>query len=77
MSFHLGRLLFIAGVILAALGLLLMASQKWPFSSLGRLPGDIQYHGKSVQFYFPVVTCLVLSVVVTLILWVISFFTKK
>ncbi len=67
-----GKILIIAGVIFLVLGLLLMAGSKFSFFGLGRLPGDITYKGKNVTFYFPIVTSLVLSVVLTLVLWLIS-----
>jgi hypothetical protein len=76
-SLQLGRLLVIAGIIFVAVGLVLMAGSKLSFLGLGRLPGDIAYKGKNVQFYFPIVSCLVLSVVLTLVLWVISILTKR
>ena len=75
--FQLGKFLVIVGVLLVAAGLLLMAGVKFPFFSLGRLPGDIAYKGKNVQFYFPIVTCLVLSAVLTLVFWVISLLTRR
>ena len=74
---QLGKFLVIIGVLLVAAGLLLMAGAKFSFFGLGRLPGDIVYKGKNAQFYFPIVTCLVLSVVLTLVFWLISLFTKK
>ena len=76
-SFQLSKFLVIVGVLLVAAGLLLMGGAKFQFFGLGRLPGDITYKGKNVQFYFPIVTCLVLSVVLTLVFWLISLFTKK
>ena len=76
-AFQLGRLLIIAGVILIVLGLMFMAGSKFSFFGLGSLPGDIAYKGKGFQFYFPIVTCLILSGLVTLVLWVISWVTKK
>jgi Protein of unknown function (DUF2905) len=75
--FQLGRFFVAAGVTLVALGLLLMAGSKFSFFGLGRLPGDLVFKGKNFQFYFPIVTCLVLSAVVTLLLWLISIFTRK
>jgi hypothetical protein len=72
---QLGKFLIIFGVLLVVVGLLLMAGAK--FGHLGKLPGDIIYKGKNVQIYFPIVTCLVLSVVLTLVFWVISLLTKK
>jgi hypothetical protein len=76
LPFQFGRLLVVAGVILVALGLLLMAGYRTGFLRLGRLPGDIAYRGKNVSFYFPIVTCLVLSVLVTLVLWLISLMRR-
>jgi hypothetical protein len=75
--FQLGRFLVIIGIVLVVLGLIVMAGSKFSFFHLGRLPGDITYKGKNFQFYFPIVTCLVLSAAVTLVLWVISLLTKK
>ncbi|MGD1155713.1 MAG: DUF2905 domain-containing protein [Terriglobia bacterium] len=75
--FQLGRFLLIAAVILVALGLIFMAGSRFSFFGLGRLPGDIAYKGKNFQFYFPIVTCVVLSVVLTLVFWVISFWTRR
>jgi uncharacterized membrane protein len=75
--FQLGRFLVVVGVILVVLGLIVMAGSRFSFFGLGRLPGDIAYKGKNFQFYFPIVTCLVLSAAVTLLLWLISFLTKK
>ena len=74
---QLGKFLVIVGVLLVAVGLLIMTGSKSPFFGLGRLPGDIAYKGKNVQFYFPVVTCLVLSAVLTLVFLVISLFTRR
>jgi hypothetical protein len=75
--FQLGRFLVIIGVVLVVLGLIIMAGSKFSFFGLGRLPGDIAYKGKNFQVYFPIVTCLVLSAVVTLVIWVISLVTRK
>jgi Protein of unknown function (DUF2905) len=60
------RILMFAGLALIAAGLL------WPWLSrlgLGRLPGDIRLEFEGGGFYFPVVTCLILSIVLTLVLW--------
>jgi hypothetical protein len=77
MTYQMGRLLVIVGIVLAVLGLIMMAGSKFSFWGLGRLPGDVAYKGKNFQFYFPIVTCLVLSAAVTLFFWLISFLTKK
>jgi uncharacterized membrane protein YidH (DUF202 family) len=76
-QFQLGKFLVIVGVLLVVVGLLLMAGAKSSFFGLGRLPGDIVYKGQNAQFYFPIVTCLVLSVVLTLVFWIISHFTRR
>lgn len=62
----LGKMLVILGVVLVAVGGLIWsgAGKGW----IGRLPGDIHYTKGNFSFYFPVVTCLLLSIVLTLIL---------
>ena len=68
---ELGKLLLLCGVVLAIAGALLMLGGKLPLR-LGRLPGDIAYRGKSGTFYFPVVTCLLLSAGLTLLFWLVN-----
>ena len=63
-----GQMLIVLGVILVAAGLLLLWGGPMPLR-LGRLPGDIVIRGKNGAFYFPVVTCLILSAVLTLVMW--------
>jgi hypothetical protein len=63
---NLGRLLVIGGVVLAAVGVVVLLAGKVPF--LGRLPGDIVYHKGGTTFYFPLVTCLLLSLILSLLL---------
>jgi hypothetical protein len=70
-----GKWLIFVGVILAALGGLFLIGGRLPFR-LGRLPGDIAVEGKRGSFYFPIVTCILLSVVLTLVLWIISSFRR-
>jgi hypothetical protein len=72
-----GKFLVIVGVVLVAAGLLLMAGARFNFWGLGRLPGDVAYKGRNVTFYFPIVTCLVVSVGLTLLFWLISVITRK
>ena len=62
-----GRVLIGLGVLLILVGLLVTLGDRLPFR-LGRLPGDIVIRGKNSAFYFPVVTCLILSVVLSLLL---------
>jgi hypothetical protein len=66
-----GRTLIIAGVVLVAVGLLITLGDRLPIR-LGRLPGDIVIKGKNGAFYFPVVTCLLLSLVLTLVMWIVN-----
>ena len=65
---ELGRLLLIFGAVLLLLGAVLLFAGKFhlPF---GRLPGDFVYRGKNTTVYFPLATSLVLSVVLTLLMW--------
>jgi hypothetical protein len=72
---ELGKLLVIVGVVLIGAGALLVFGTRLPFR-LGRLPGDISYQGRHGNFYFPIVTCIVLSVGFTLIMWIISRFHR-
>jgi hypothetical protein len=72
---EIGKFLVIAGVALVIVGGFLVFSGRLPFR-LGRLPGDIAYQGKGGGFYFPVVTCIVLSVALTLILWMVNHFRR-
>ena len=64
---ELGKTLFVLGVFLALVGLMLwMGFGKGWF---GRLPGDIHYSRGNFTFYFPLVTCILLSLLITFILW--------
>ena len=74
-SRELGKLLLIAGMVIVGAGAFLFLGVKLPFR-LGRLPGDIAYQRRSGSFYFPIVTCLLVSVALTLIFWILSFFRR-
>jgi Protein of unknown function (DUF2905) len=63
-----GRTLIILGAVLVLFGVLLTLGGKLPFR-LGRLPGDIAYHGQNATVYFPWVTCLLISVVLSILFW--------
>jgi hypothetical protein len=65
---NLGRSLIALGLILLALGVILTIGDKLPIR-LGRLPGDIVIRGKNSVFYFPLVTCLLISAVLSFVLW--------
>jgi Protein of unknown function (DUF2905) len=72
---ELGRTLLFFGGLLVAVGALLYFGGKLPFR-LGRLPGDIVHRGEHTTFYFPIVTCLVLSAAFSLLLWLFSQFRR-
>jgi hypothetical protein len=67
---ELGRLLLVFGALIALAGLVLMLFGRVPW--LGRLPGDIHVQRGNWTFYFPLATSLVLSVVLTLVLWLLG-----
>ena len=68
------KLLIIAGIVLIIIGLL------WHFGArfipLGKLPGDIVVEKENFRFYFPVVSCIVISILLSFILWLIRYFGK-
>ena len=70
---QLGKLILGLGLALVVIGGALMLAGRMGLP-LGRLPGDIVYRGKHTTVYFPLVTCIVISVVLTLIFYVISRF---
>ncbi len=72
---ELGKALLILGVVLVSAGALLVFGAKLPFR-LGRLPGDIVYQSRNTTFYFPIVTCLVVSLAFTLLSWIINIFRR-
>ncbi len=68
---ELGKLLVAFGAILLVVGVVFLLVGRTNFP-LGRLPGDIVYRGKNTTFYFPLATSILLSVVLSLVLWVIG-----
>jgi Protein of unknown function (DUF2905) len=72
---ELGKLLIILGVVLVVAGVLLTLLGRTNLP-LGRLPGDILYRGKNTTFYFPLATCILLSVVLTVILYIVGKFRR-
>ncbi len=58
------------GLVLLAVGLLLSFGGRLPLH-LGRLPGDIHIHGRNFDFYFPITTCILLSLALTLVMWLV------
>ena len=72
---ELGKLLAVFGVVLVVLGLLLAGLGRTHLP-LGHLPGDIYYRGKNGTFYFPLTTCILLSAVLSAILYLINRFSR-
>ena len=66
-----GRTLIAIGIVLVVLGVLVTVGEKLPIR-WGRLPGDIVVRGKNTTFYFPLVTSLLLSVLLSLVMWLIG-----
>lgn len=58
------------GVIFVALGLLFSFAGRLPFK-LGRLPGDIYIHGRHTTFFFPLTTCILISLALSLAMWLL------
>ena len=71
-----GKLLVLLGGVLVVVGLLFILGSKYSWLGLGHLPGDIRYKGKNTTFYFPLATCVLISVVASLVLWLISHMTR-
>lgn len=67
-----GKTLMLIGLILLVVGATLHFGGK--FTALGRLPGDIRIEGKNFSFYFPIVTSILLSVILTIVL---NIFTRR
>lgn len=67
-----GKLLILFGAVLLIVGLLIEYGAKLPY--LGRLPGDIVIEGKNTRFYFPIVTSIVISIILTLVIYLINKF---
>ncbi|MEW6117781.1 MAG: DUF2905 domain-containing protein [Nitrospirota bacterium] len=67
---HIGKVLVIIGIILLVVGGLVMLSGRIPW--LGRLPGDIVIQRKNFTFYFPLSTSIIISIILTLIFWLIG-----
>ena len=67
----LGKLLLMLGGVIFLVGAVLLLAGRFNLP-LGRLPGDIAYRGKNAAFYFPIATCILVSVILSLIFWLIG-----
>jgi hypothetical protein len=72
---HLGKAVILIGVILVIVGVALTVWDRIPL--LGKLPGDIHYRKGNFHLYVPLATSVLLSVVVTLIFWIVSHFSRR
>jgi hypothetical protein len=72
---EIGRTLLLLGGVLVIVGALLLFGGKLPFR-LGRLPGDIVWQGKNGSVYFTIVTCILLSVILSVVFWLVSHFRR-
>jgi hypothetical protein len=69
---HIGKLLIFAGVFIAVIGVLLFFGDKIPL--IGKLPGDIYIKKKNFTFYFPIVTSILISMIISLIIYLFRKF---
>ena len=65
--FSLGKVLIIIGLVIAGIGILLVLAPKVPW--LGKLPGDILIKKDNFRFYFPITTCIIISIILTLLFY--------
>ncbi len=66
----LGKILIFLGLVLILLGVILILVGKIPF--IGKLPGDIYIRRKNFNFYFPLTTCILFSIIISFILWLVT-----
>jgi hypothetical protein len=71
----LGNLLIFAGGLLILVGLVVMLAGRANVP-VGRLPGDISYRGKNTAIFFPITTCIILSIVLSFVLWLVNRFMR-
>jgi hypothetical protein len=64
----LGKLLILVGVLIVVIGLLLVLGERIPW--LGKLPGDLIIKREKFSFYFPITTCIIISIILTLLFWI-------
>jgi hypothetical protein len=69
-----GKWLVIAGAVLIGVGLLVWIAERAGFRGL---PGDIRHEGKNLRVYFPIVSSIVLSLLLTLIVWLVQYFRQR
>lgn len=72
-----GKTLVVIGGMIVVVGLLLIVTERFSFPFLGKLPGDIYIKKKNFQFYFQIVTSIVLSLALSFVFYLVSYFSKR
>ena len=70
MAGDIGKIIIFFGLLLVVIGFIFMLGSKLPF--IGKLPGDIAIEKKIYSFYFPVTTCIIISIILSFILWLFN-----
>jgi len=71
---QIGKILLLTGIILAVSGaVVILLGHLGPF----KLPGDIEFGGKNWKVYIPIASCVIISIILTLILWLVSWFSRS
>lgn len=70
---QIGKWIIAMGITIAIAGVLVMILGRM---GLFRLPGDLEFGGKNWRIYLPIASCIIISIVVTLVLWLISYFRR-
>jgi hypothetical protein len=68
-----GKWLIVAGIVIAMLGVLVIVLGR---IGLFKLPGDLEFGSKNWRIYFPIASCIILSIILTLIMWLINYFRR-
>ena len=74
MTQHPGWFLIVAGLVIAGIGVIWLIGLSIPW--LGKLPGDIAIERENFKFYFPIMTCILLSLLLTGIMWVVRYLSR-
>ena len=70
MAGDIGKIIIFFGLLLVVIGFIIMLGSKFPF--IGKLPGDIVIERKNYSFYFPVTTCIIISIILSFIFWLFN-----
>jgi hypothetical protein len=70
---QIGKWIIVMGITIALVGVLVVILGR---AGLFRLPGDLEFGGKNWRIYFPIASCIIISIVLTAILWLINYFRR-